>query len=69
MKTIPCCMAHTHLAQLRECSTTSGPRVTHSLVISSPQSRCHLKDVVALLGTIFSVPIIVLRRFMPCTNC
>ena len=65
MNTISCCIAHTHLAQLRECPTTSGPRVRHSLVISFLQSRHHLKDVVAVLGTIFLVPIVVLRRFMP----
>ena len=47
MNTISCCIAHTHLAQLRECPTTSGPRVRHSLVISFLQSRRHLKDVVA----------------------
>ena len=65
MNTIPCCIAHTHLAQLRECPTTSGPIVRHSLVISSLQRRRHLKDVVAVVGTIFLVPIVVLRRFMP----
>ena len=43
---------------------TQSQAFSGHLLSTKQQSRCHLKDVVAVLGTIFLVPIIVLRRFM-----